>query len=111
MAPALLFTTTKFADANPGVVQAAKAAVAEAIDLIHADPAEAVRLYRERSHDPLSQDALMEVLSQPGMSDFYPQPQGTIDFARHLYGTGVLKMEPKSWKDYFLPVAYDLDGS
>ena len=111
MSQALLFTTTKFAEANPVVVQAAKAAVTDAVDLIHADPAEAVRIYRQQSRDPLSQDALMDVLAQPGMSDFYPQPQGTIDFARHLYGAGVLKTDPKGWKDYFLPIAYDLDGS
>jgi len=108
---ALLFTTTKFAEANPIIVQAAKAAVTEAIDLIHNDPAQAIRLYRERSRDPLSQDELMDVLAQPGMADFFPQPQGTLEFARYLHSAGILKTEPASWKDYFLPIAHELDGS
>ncbi len=108
---ALLFTTTKFADANPIVVQAAKAAVAEALDLVHKDPAAAMRLYRQQSHDPLSQEELMAVMAQPGMSDFFVQPQGTLEFARFLYASGILKTEPSSWKDFFLPAAYDLDGS
>jgi len=108
---ALLFTTTKFAEANPLIVQAAKAAVTEAIDLIHNDLAEAVRLYRERSRDPLSQTELMDVLAQPGMSDFFTQPQGTLEFARYLYSAGILKTEPTGWKEYFLPIAHDLDGS
>ncbi len=111
MSQALLFTTTKFAEANPIVVQAAKAAVMEAIDLIHTDPAEAVRLYKQQSRDPMSQDVIMDVLAQPGMSDFLPQPQGTLEFARYLFVAGMLKVEPTNWKDYFLPVAYDLDGS
>lgn len=83
----------------------------EALELIHADPAEAVRLYRQQSRDPMSQDAVMDILAQPGMSDFLPQPQGTLEFAQYLFSTGMLKSEPKSWKDYLLPVAHDLDGS
>lgn len=108
---ALLFTTTKFAEANPIIVQAAKAAVTEALDLVHKDPAGAMRLYKQQSRDPLSQEELMGVLAQPGMSDFFVEPQGTLEFARYIYSAGILKTEPASWKDYFLPVAHDLDGS
>ena len=72
MSQALLYTTNNFATANPVIVQAARAAVTEAIDLIHDDPAEAVRIYRVQLRAPLSQDTLMAVLAQPGMSDFYP---------------------------------------
>jgi len=108
---ALLFTTTTFANANPVLVQAAKAAVTEAINLIHSDPAEAVRLYRQQSRDPLSQAELMDVLAQPGMSDFFVEPQGTLEFARYLYGAGILKTEPGNWKDYFLPTSHELEGS
>ena len=108
---ALLFTTVRFADANPILVQAAKAAVADALDLVHQDPAGALRLYKAQSGDPLSPDELTGVLEQPGMSNFLLQPQGTLEFARYLHAAGILKTEPGSWKDYFLPIAYDLDGS
>ena len=111
MSQALLFTTTKFADANPLILQAARAAVTEAVELVRSDPVKAVHIYREASGDKLSEADLLDVLKQPGMSDFYDKPQGTMTFARHLYETGVLKAQPKSWKDYFFPVAHDLDGS
>ena len=53
----------------------------------------------------------MALLQMPGMSDFYDNPQGTMRFATHLFQTGVLKTEPQSWKDYFLPAAHDLSGT
>ena len=111
MSQALLFTTAKFADANPIVLQAVRAAVAEAVALIRSDPARAVRIYRDASGDKMTEADLLGVLAQPGMSDFDDKPQGTMTFARHLYATGVLKTEPKGWKDYFFPIAHDLDGS
>ena len=53
----------------------------------------------------------MDVLAQPGMADFFPQPQGTLEFARYLATAGIIKTEPGSWRDYFLPLAHELDGS
>lgn len=111
LSQAVLFTTTRFAEANPAIVQAAKAAVTEAVGLIHSDPAEAVRIYRKASGDPMPADDLLAVLRLSGMLDFYDKPQGTMRFASHLFQTGVLKTEPRSWKDYFLPLAHDLAGT
>ncbi len=111
LSQAVLFTTTKFADANPKTVQAAREAVTEAVALIRDNPVEAVRLYRQVSGDPMSADDLLALLKQPGMADFYAKPQGTMVFARHLHATGILKADPKAWTEYFLPEAADLGGS
>ena len=111
LSQAVLFTTTKFAEANPGIVQALRAATEEAIAMIHADTRAAAKIYLEASGDPTPEDAFLDILKQPGMLDFVPQPQGTFRFARHLVDTGVLKTEPKTWPDYFLPGAADLKGS
>lgn len=111
LSQAVMFTTTKFADANPGIVQALKAATQEAVAMIRNDTRAAAKIYLQASGDPTGEDAFMEILRQPGMLDFVSQPQGTYRFARHLYATGVLKMEPKAWTEYFLPVAADLPGS
>ena len=85
--------------------------MADAVGLIRSDLVEAVRIYRKASADPMPAETLMAVLQMPGMSDFYDNPQGTMRFATHLFQTGVLKTEPRSWKDYFLPAAHDLSGT
>ena len=105
------FTTTKFADANPRVVAAIKAASLEAIDYIKRDPRGAVEIYREVMHDKTSTDELLDMLKQPGMMDWIAAPQGTMKFAAHLYKVGTLKTMPKSWTDYYLPIAHDLPGN
>ena len=111
LSQAVMFTTTKFADANPGAIQALKAATQDALAMIRDDTRAAAKIYLQASGDPTSEDALMELLRQPGMLDFHPRPQATLRLARHLSATGVLRTEPKAWTEYFLPVAADLQGS
>ena len=105
------FTTTKFAEANPKVVAAIKAASLEAIDYIKKDTHGSVEIYREVMHDKTSTEELLEMLKQPGMMDWIAAPQGTMKFAAHLYKIGTLKTMPKSWTDYYLPTAHDLPGN
>ena len=111
LSQAVLFTTIGFAEANPKLVEATKSAVQEAVAMIRGDTAEAVRLYRRVSGDPMSEADLMAVLAQPGMLDFYAKPQGSMRFATHLYETKVLRTQAKAWTDYFLPGSADLGGS
>jgi NitT/TauT family transport system substrate-binding protein len=105
------FTTTKFAEANPKIVMAIKAASLEAIDFIRRDPRAAVDIYREVTHDKMRADELMEMLKQPGMMDWIAAPQGTMKFAAHLYKMGTLKTMPKAWTDYYLSSAADVPGN
>lgn len=107
-----LFTTTKFADANPKIIQAILTASREAVDYIHAHTRESVEIYRELSGDKTSTDELMEVLAQPGMLSAYTlQPLGSMVFATHMHKVGILKTLPTSWKDYFLPQSASLNGN
>src|SRR5207237_9383509 len=105
------FTTTRFADANPKIIAAVRAASDEAIAFINNDTHAAAEIYRDITHDKMSADELVSFLAQPGMKDFGITPQGTMKFAAHLYKTGALKTMPKSWTDYYLPVAHDLKGN
>ncbi len=107
---ALMFTTTKFADANPKALAAIKAAAGEALETIRTDTRRAVEIYRESSRDRLSVDELMEMLKEPGMMEFGARPQGTMKFAEHLHKGGILKTKPTSWTDYFLPIAHPAGG-
>jgi NitT/TauT family transport system substrate-binding protein len=105
------FTTTKFADANPKLIAAIKAATFAAIDFIKKDTPAAVEIYREITKDKMSAEDILEMLKQPGMMEWTPAPQGTMKFAAHLHKVGTLKTMPKAWTEYYLPIAADLPGN
>lgn len=108
---AQFFGLTRFADANPKVIEALKAATLEAIDFINKDTRAALGTYREISKDKTSVEELLEALKQPGAAGFSATPQGTMKLAEHLYKIGTLKTMPKAWTDYYMPIAHDLKGS
>jgi NitT/TauT family transport system substrate-binding protein len=105
------FTTTRFADANPKVIAAIRAATFEAIAFIRKDTPAAVEIYRELTKDKMSAEDLLAMLKQPGMMEWIAAPQGTMKFAAHLHKVGTLKTMPKAWTDYYLPSAQDLPGN
>src|SRR5256885_3945848 len=111
LSQAQFFTTTKFADANPKIVQAVRDATKEAHDLIRSDTKTAVEIYKEVTGDKTSIDDLLAWLKEPGMMEWNLQPQGTMKFAAHLFKVGTLKTMPKAFTDYYLPVAHDLKGN
>jgi NitT/TauT family transport system substrate-binding protein len=108
---AQFFTTKKFADANPKIIQAVRDTTKEAQDLIRSDTRTAVDIYKGIAGDKTSVDDLLAWLKEPGMMEWNLEPQGTMKFAAHLYRTGTLKIQPKAWTDYYLPIARDLKGS
>ncbi|MBR1229557.1 ABC transporter substrate-binding protein [Bradyrhizobium sp. AUGA SZCCT0176] len=111
LSQAQFFTTTKFADANPKIVQAVRDATKEAQDLIRSDTKAAVDIYKEVTGDKTSAEDLLAWLKEPGMMEWNLQPQGTMKFANHLFKVGTLKTQPKAWTEYYLPMAHDLKGN
>jgi NitT/TauT family transport system substrate-binding protein len=111
LSQAQFFTTTKFADANPKIIQAVRDATKEAQDLIRSDTRAAVEIYKEVTGDKTNVEDLLAWLKEPGMMEWNLQPQGTMKFAAHLFKTGTLKSQPRAWTDYYLPVAHDLKGN
>ncbi|MDI1266981.1 MAG: ABC transporter substrate-binding protein [bacterium] len=111
LSQAQFFTTTKFADANPKIVQAVRDATREAHDLIRSDTKQAVEIYKEVTGDKTSVEDLLAWLREPGMMEWNLQPQGTMKFAAHLFKTGTLKTMPKAFTDYYLPMSHDLKGN
>jgi len=105
------FTTTKFADANPKLVAAIRAASVEAIEFIKKDPKAAAEIYKELTNDKMSVDEILDFMKQPGNMEWGVAPQGTMKFATHLYKIGTLKTMPKAWTDYYLPSSADLNGN
>jgi NitT/TauT family transport system substrate-binding protein len=109
---ATFFTTTKFAEANPKIIAAVRAATKEAIEQIKKDPKAALEAYTTVSGDKASIEDLLSILNEPGfLDDYRTDPQGTMKFAAHLHKIGTLKTMPSAWSDYFLPESGDLNGN
>lgn len=106
----VIYTTKKYADANPKMVQAFGAALREAQDAIGKDKKTAAATYLKLSGDKESVENVVEMLNDPKV-EFSPVPKGIMAFAEFMHGTGAIKVKPASWKDAFLPELHALPGN
>jgi len=111
LSQAQFFCQTRFAEANPKIVEATRAATLEAIEIIRSDRRGALEIYKDISNDRTSLEDLLALLEVPGMMDYIAAPQGTMRFAEHLHRTNTLRTMPRAWTEYYLPIAHDLQGS
>ncbi|MBO0763565.1 MAG: ABC transporter substrate-binding protein [Hyphomicrobiaceae bacterium] len=107
---AVVFTTTKFYDANPKTIAAMNAALGEAVDFIAKDRRGACELYLKASKEKLSVDELVDMIAKPGFA-FTLIPNGVMKYAEQMYKTGIIKSRPENWKDAFFPSAHSRPGS
>jgi NitT/TauT family transport system substrate-binding protein len=106
---ALAFTMVKFAEANPKLMKAFVDAIDEASAMIKKDPRSAAEAYLTATREKLSVDEVVQLMTQPG-AIYQSTPVRTMVYAQYMWKAGFSKIEPKSWKDYFLPIMHDRDG-
>jgi NitT/TauT family transport system substrate-binding protein len=106
----VIFGTTKFYDANPKIIAAMNAALAEALEFIIKDKRAAAEIYMRVSKEKVTVDELLEMINKPGFA-FTLAPHGTMQYAEQMFHSGVIKTKPESWKDVFFPTAHGLPGN
>lgn len=104
------FTTAKFAEANPKATRAFLDAVEEATAMVKNDPKTTAGIYLAATKEKLSVEETAALLTQPG-AIYQTSPVRTMVYATYMWKAGFTKLEPKSWKDYFLPMLHDRKGS
>ncbi|MDP9106418.1 MAG: ABC transporter substrate-binding protein [Candidatus Eremiobacteraeota bacterium] len=104
------FSTTKFHDANPKIIAAFLAAMAQAEATIKNDKRHAAELYLKDTKEKLTVDDLVKIMSDPNFV-YSTAPQQSMKFAEAMFRGGTIKNKPASWKDYFFPEVYNLKGS
>ncbi|HVY43170.1 MAG TPA: ABC transporter substrate-binding protein [Hyphomicrobiaceae bacterium] len=107
---AIAFSTTKFFQANPKVIAAFIAAAEEATEMVRKDPRAAATTYLGVTKEKLTVDEMVALLTQPE-AIFQVAPVRTMVYATYMYKAGFIKLEPKSWKDYFFPPLHNREGS
>ncbi len=106
----VVFSTTRFHDANPKVMAAFAAAMDDAIALITKDKRTAADLYLRETKEKLTADQLVAMMSDPSFV-YSAAPRATMKFADLMHRFGEIKSMPASWKDYFFAEAHALPGS
>lgn len=104
------YTTTQFHDANPKVVAAYYAALAEADDIIKKDPARAAKYFKEFAKSGISDAELERLIRLPDVQ-YSVAPVAVNKFATFMSRIGTLKRAPASWRDLFFSEAHALAGS
>ena len=107
---ALVYGTRKFVEANPKITESVVAALDEATGWIQADPEKAARTYLEATKERISVDELVAMMRQPGVV-FSTTPYGSMLQAEHYVKTGMIKMRPKDWREFYFPSIHDRQGN
>ena len=97
----VVWTTTRFHDANPKIVEAFVGALQEAFDQIKADPTAAAAFYlKVENVKDLSAAQAEEIIRKPE-NEWTMTPKKFMAFATFMHRTGILSTEPTDWHDLF----------
>ncbi len=105
-----IWTSAKFRDGNPKLYQAFVEALKEATDIVNKDKQKAAGYWIEDSKSKLSAEMVGKIVSGSQVH-WTMVPEHTMQYAEFMASVGRLKTKPASWKDYFFPEAYGMNGS
>jgi NitT/TauT family transport system substrate-binding protein len=107
---AVVFGMKKFYQANPKTISAFMAALDEANQLIARDPAAAAKIYLDATKEKFTVDEVVAMVKAPNVV-YSTTPNATMVFADFMFKTGLIKVKPTSWKEFFFPVVHNLPGT
>lgn len=105
-----MWTTSRFREENPRTYGAVIAAMRDAVSFVRNNRREAATIFIKVENSKLPLDFVTSVLGEPDLA-FDVVPQHSLDLARFLARTGLLKSPPAEWKDYFFPEIHGESGS
>jgi NitT/TauT family transport system substrate-binding protein len=106
----LAWTSARFREQNPLLYKALMAAMQEATDIVNNNKRAAADLWLTDSHSNLPLDFVERIVAGRQVR-WTMVPENTMKFARFMVTSGILKTAPESWRDYFFPEIYNVDGS
>ncbi len=106
-----VWLTAKFYKENSKITGAAFKGFEEATEIIRNDPERAARIYLKLDKStPLNQQQVEQILKDPDVI-YSLAPQKTMVWTTTMHSLGLLKNEPKGWRDLFFPTAYGVAGN
>jgi NitT/TauT family transport system substrate-binding protein len=108
---AVMFSTDKFYAENPKAIQAFVGALRDAQVLISQHPDKAADIYLSMAKEGgLAKADIVELLKDPSIK-FTPEPQQIMTYAKFLKQVGTLNNVPADWKEVFIDLVHDQNGS
>jgi NitT/TauT family transport system substrate-binding protein len=105
----LLYTTSKFHDANPTAYAAFLRALEEAIASINADKGAAAQTFIEMEGQGLTLAEVLDVLNDPDIR-YTTSPENLMKYADFMAGVGSIKARPQGWQELFFPAIHGRPG-
>jgi NitT/TauT family transport system substrate-binding protein len=105
-----VWAPAKFRDNNPVLYQALIAALKEATEIVNKDKPAAAALWILDAKSKLAPEMVGKIVASPQVQ-WTLIPENTMKYADFMSSVGTLKAKPASWKDYFFPEIYDVNGS
>lgn len=106
----VIWTTSKFREANPRLYKSVLGALQEAVDTINADKRAAAARFVEISRSKESVEFAQSIFMNPQVT-YSLVPQNTLKLGQFMYKVKQIKAEPTTWKDYFFEDVHHLPGS
>ncbi len=106
----IVWTTEKWARANPTLMKGFYSALVEALDFINKSPLDAAKVFveAEKSKDP--PETILGYMKEPGVR-FVIYPTGLMKYAQFMHKTGLIKKLPASWKEYAFEQLHAFPGN
>jgi NitT/TauT family transport system substrate-binding protein len=105
----MLYTTSRFHDANPNAVAAFLQALEEAIASINADKRAAARTFIDLEAQSMPIAEVLEVLNDPDIR-YTTTPENVMKYADFMVGVGSIKVRPLSGQELFFPSIHHVPG-
>ncbi|HET7635020.1 MAG TPA: ABC transporter substrate-binding protein [Burkholderiales bacterium] len=104
------WTTSAMRKDNPKVYKAFYDAQKEATEFINHNKKKSAEIYVEDLHSKMKPEFILKMLNDPQIH-ITMTPQAVKKAADFMQKIGVIKHDPKSWKDVYFPDVHDLKGS
>jgi NitT/TauT family transport system substrate-binding protein len=105
-----VWSRSSFREEQPEAYQAFVNALAEAMELIEADPDAAAGIYIAQTGSGLDLAFVRNILLDPDIT-FTMTPANTMKYAEFMHRVGALGTQPAPWSEVFFPEVHDLNGS
>jgi NitT/TauT family transport system substrate-binding protein len=106
----MLWTTSKFHDQNPKAMREFRAALDDAMNLIHTDPARAAAAYVSLAREKIDAAEATSIIQNLN-ARFESTPRGIEAIATFMHNIGMIKVAPARWQDMFFEDYWVADGS